>query len=112
MSGGKRGRLALSTAMSDGKARDRQLQGQEMYSKLYYSTKIQPVVEETLKEKLQKGMLPRGEKLNIIKQITREMYLAESEDVKFEVQEKLDERSREAETAECTAERTADQYLR
>jgi hypothetical protein len=97
----------LSTAVIDGKAR--QLKGQEMYSKLYYSTKIQPVVEETLKEK---GKLPKGEKLNIIKQITKELYLAESEEVKSEVQEKIDERAREAKTAECAAERTADQYLR
>jgi hypothetical protein len=57
----------------------------EVYSSLYYDTKIKPRV---LEEKGDRD-LSRGEHLSLVKSITQEMFAAESAEVKEEVADKL-----------------------
>ena len=69
---------------------NRQLQPVEMYSKLYYETKVQPLVENEMKTA---GVLNKGGRLLLIKCLMCEAYEGESDDVKAEVMRQIEERT-------------------
>jgi hypothetical protein len=85
--GGWRGRLADLEPFEE---RTRQLKDYEMYSKLFYDDKIKSIVEEVENE-LGSMELSKGEKLNLHKRITKDLYEAEDDDVKELVITKLKE---------------------
>ena len=106
--GGRRGRLADLEPFEE---RTRQLKDYEMYSKLYYDEKVKPIVEEVEGE-LGSMELSKGEKLNLRKRITRDLYDGEDEDVKEVVIAKLKERAKVMEDQKNDLDRTPLQYLR
>lgn len=71
-----------------------QLKPEEMYSKLFYQSKIKPRVDSAEMKNMSKG-----EKLNFVKKLTQEMYKAEDEVVKLQVMESLDEHAKSMEDA-------------
>ena len=82
-----------------------------MYSKLFYDKKIKSIVEEVENE-LGSMDLSKGEKLNLCKRITRDLYEGEDDEVKELVIAKLKERAKVMEDqknddVDCTPE----QYL-
>lgn len=79
-----------------GASRTRTLQQSEMYSKLYWG-KIKPKVQEEIDEA---RTTTRGEKLNIVKRVTKDMWDAESEEVKAVVITKLAQVTADKEEAE------------
>jgi hypothetical protein len=107
-SGGRRGRL---TDIEPFEERTRQLKDYEMYSKLFYDEKIKLTVEEVEKEI--GGDMTKGEKLNLRKRITRDLYEVEDDDVKALVIAKLKERAKAMEDQKSNdVDRTPEQYLR
>ena len=81
-----------------------------MYLKLFYDEKIKLIVEE-VKNELGSMELLKGEKLNLCKRITRDLYEGEDDDIKELVMTKLKERAKAMEKnddIDCTPE----QYLR
>ena len=102
--GGRRGRQKAAIVIP---GRMRQLKPEEMYSKLFYKSKIKPRVDRTD----MKGMA-KGDKLNLVKKLTREMYGAEEESVKLQVMEKLEERAKSMEDAALDDEPTPERYHR
>ena len=82
-----------------------QLKPEEMYLKLFYKSKIKSRVDQAD----MKNML-KGDKLNLIKKITWEMYEAEEESVKLKVMESLDEHAKSMEDAALNDEPTPKQY--
>lgn len=83
-----------------------------MYSKLFYDDKIKSTVEEVEKE-LGSMDLSKGEKLNMRKRITKDLYDAEDDDVKELVTAKLKERAKAMEDQKNDdVDRTPEQYLR
>ena len=64
-----------------------------MYLKLFYDEKIKLIVEE-VKNKLGSMGLSKGEKLNLCKRITRDLYEGEDDEVKELVIAKLKERAK------------------
>lgn len=87
----------------------RSLQPAEMYSKLHYKTEIRPQVNAMIKDQ---GIVDRAGKLNIIKKVTREKFLAGGDDVKVEVESKLaDIAKAKAKQNENTFDRKPQQYL-
>ena len=83
----------------------RQLKPEEMYSKLFYKSKIKPKVDHTDMKNMVKG-----DKLNLAKKLTWEMYEAEEESVKLQVMEKLEERAKSMEVAALDDEVMPEQY--
>ena len=69
-------------------SRKRQLKPYEMFSKLYYQTEIRPAVEKALMS--EKG-LSKGDKLNLVKKISQEVYDQQDQAVKDEIEVKLTE---------------------
>jgi len=59
-----------------------------MFSKLYYQEKIRPAVEKALMEKT--GLL-KGEKLNLVKAISQEVFEEQDQTTKDKIEEKLTE---------------------
>jgi hypothetical protein len=107
--GGRRGRLAELEPFEE---RSRQLKDYEMYSKLFYDEKIKSIVEEVENE-LGSMELSKGEKLNLRKRITRDLYEGEDEDVKELVMAKLKERAKVMEDQKNDdVDRTPEMYLR
>ena len=107
--GGRRGRLADLEPFEE---RTRQLKDYEMYSKLFYDDKIKSIVEEVEKE-LGSMELTKGEKLNMCKRITKDLYEAEDDDVKELVTAKLKERAKAmADQKIDDVDHTPKQYLR
>jgi len=102
--GGRRGRQKAAIEIP---GRMRQLKPEEMYSKMFYKSKIKPRVDRTDTKNMAKG-----EKLNLVKKLTREMYEAEEESVKLQVLEKLEERAKSMEVAALDDEATPEQYHR
>jgi hypothetical protein len=83
-----------------------------MYSKLFYDEKIKSIVEEVENE-LGSMELSKGEKLNLRKRITRDLYEGEDDDVKELVAAKLKERAKVMEDQKNDdVDRTPEQYLR
>jgi hypothetical protein len=83
-----------------------------MYSKLFYDEKIKSIVEEVENE-LGSMELSKGEKLNLRKRITRDLYEGEDDDVKELVVAKLKERAKVMEDQKNDdVDRTPEQYLR
>ena len=82
-----------------------------MYSKLFYDKKIKSIVEEVENE-LGSMELSKGEKLNLRKRITRDLYEGEDDDVKELVVAKLKERAKVMEDQKNDLDRTPLQYLR
>ena len=64
----------------------RRLQGPEIYSKIHYADRIQPVVAERLKTLASTGLvLNPAERLDVVKSIMRDLFEDETEEVKAEV---------------------------
>ena len=82
-----------------------QLKPEEMYSKLFYKSKIKPKVNRTDMKNMVKG-----DKLNLVKKLTQEMYEAEEESVKLQVMEKLEEQAKSMEDAALDDEAMLEQY--
>ena len=83
-----------------------------MYSKLFYDEKIKSTVEEVENE-LGSMELTKGEKLNLRKRITRDLYEVEDDDVKELVMAKLKERAKaKVDQKSNVIDRTPEQYLR
>ena len=82
-----------------------QLKPEEMYSKLFYQSKIKRKVNHTDTKNMAKG-----DKLNLVKKLTQEMYEAEEESVKLQVMEKLEEQAKSMEAAALDDEATLEQY--
>jgi len=59
-----------------------------MFSKLYYQKKIRPAVEKALTERTG---LSKGEKLNLVKTISQEVFEGQDQTTKDEIEEKLAE---------------------
>jgi len=57
-----------------------------MFSKLYYQKRIRPAVEKALMEKTG---LSKGEKLNLVKTISQEVFEEQDQTIKDEIEEKL-----------------------
>lgn len=107
--GGRRGRISDLEPFEE---RTRQLKDYEMYSKLFYDEKIKSIVEEVENE-LGSMELSKGEKLNLRKRITRDLYEGEDDDVKELVAAKLKERAKVMEDQKNDdVDRTPEQYLR
>jgi hypothetical protein len=87
------------------------LKDYEMYSKLFYDDKIKSIVEEVENE-LGSMELSKGEKLNLRKRITKDLYEAEDDDVKELVITKLKERANVMDQKNDDVARTPKQYLR
>lgn len=85
----------------------RQLKPEEMYSKLFYKSKIKPQVDRADMKDMSKG-----DKLNFVKKITRDMYEAEEESVKLQVIESLNDRAKSMEDAALDDEPTPERYHR
>ena len=82
-----------------------------MYSKLFYDEKIKSIVEEVENE-LGSMELSKGEKLNLRKRITRDLYEGEDDDVKELVAAKLKKRAKVMEDQKNDdVDRTLEQYL-
>ena len=106
--GGRRGRL---TDVEPFEERTRQLKDYEMYSKLFYEERIKSIVEKVEIE-LGSMELSKGEKLNLRKRITRDLYEGEDDDVKELVIAKLKERAKAMEDQKNgDIVRTPKQYL-
>lgn len=91
----------------------RRLQDVEIYSKLYYTDRIQPVVAERLKALKSIGaQVNAADRLDIVKKITRDLFEDESDDIKMEVATRVAEAQKMAlsEEQEEEAVRTAQQY--
>ena len=78
-----------------------QLKPEEMYSKLFYKSKIKSQVDQADMKNMSKG-----DKLNLIKKITWEIYGAEEKLVKLKVMESLDEHAKSIEDAALNDEPT------
>jgi hypothetical protein len=85
----------------------RRLQEVEVYSKLYYDSRVEPAVHEALKN-LEPGIPP----LSIVKQVMRKLWDAEDVETKQAVAEKVARAQEVAiEPGKCdTSQRTAQQY--
>lgn len=101
------GRRSRQKAAIEIPGRMRQLKPEEMYLKMFYKSKIKPKVDRTDMKNMAKG-----DKLNLVKKLTREMYEAEEESVKLQVLEKLEERAKSMEVAALDDEATPEQYHR
>lgn len=66
----------------------RKLKNYELYSKLYYTTRIQPRLQEQIG-----GLdnLSKKERLPFIQRITREAFESETDEMKAEIEAKLEE---------------------
>src|SRR6267378_3441546 len=82
-----------------------QLKPEEMYSKMFYLSKIKPCVD--------REVMVKGERLSFIRKLTQEMYEAENESVKLEVMAKLEEEcTKKMEDTSACGIPTPEQYLR
>jgi hypothetical protein len=83
-----------------------------MYSKLFYDEKIKSIVEG-IENELGSMELSNGEKLNLRKRITKDLYEGEDDDVKELVVAKLKEKAKVMEDQKHDEDdRTPEQYLR
>jgi hypothetical protein len=76
-----------STRKAQEKRAGRRLQQVELYQQIYYETKIKPLVDDAC---VGQGM-SRGDRLKTMKRISKEVYEAESDEVKAEIADKLTE---------------------
>ena len=84
----------------------RRLQDTEIYSRLYYNDRILPVVCERLKSiKDHKGPI-----IQIIREVTKDLWSNENPDIRVEVATKMEEQVLEQENGEEDAQRTPQQY--
>jgi hypothetical protein len=84
----------------------RRLQDTEIYSKLYYKDRILPVVRERLESiKDHKGPI-----IQIIREVTKDLWSNENPDIRAEVATKMEEQVLEQENGEEDAQRTPQQY--
>ena len=81
-----------------------------MYSKLHYKDKIQPCMQAVIEAE---NIKTRGEKLNVVKRVTREMWEGEDESVKASVNAKLAEKAATSlESARSGAPHSPEQFAR
>ncbi|KAG2122217.1 hypothetical protein DEU56DRAFT_76751 [Suillus clintonianus] len=69
----------------------RMLQEQEAYSKLFYTTRVQPTVKESLKAVQEHRTLTNGERVALVKKETAALYAQESPDIKDQVKQYLED---------------------
>jgi ABC-type uncharacterized transport system YnjBCD ATPase subunit len=102
--GGQRARQKSAFQCS---ANPSQLKLYEMYSKMYYSERIQPKVQEELAacgvSKAQRAQIP------VIQKVIKELYDQENDDIKQEVLKKIEEN---IPNPDSSAPRTPEQYQR
>ncbi len=80
-----------------------------MYSKMYYSERIQPKVQEELAA-LGASKAQRSQ-IHVIQKVTKELYDQENDDIKQEVLKKIEENV-PSENPDSSAPRTPEQYQR
>ena len=76
-----------------------------MYSKLFDKSKIKPEVDYADTKNMVKG-----DKLNLVKKLTWEMYEAEEESIKLQVMEKLEEQAKSMKAAALNDDAMLEQY--
>ncbi|KAG2737532.1 hypothetical protein P692DRAFT_20761528, partial [Suillus brevipes Sb2] len=82
---------AVVRSISECEKPTRMLQEQEAYSKLFYTTRVQPTVKVSLEKAAQEHRsLTNGERVALVKKETAMLYAQESPDIKDQVKQNLD----------------------
>ena len=95
----------------------RRLKEYEMFSRMYYKEKVQPIVNAELERLEAEGIkTKRGKTLSIIKKKLREVYNIQSDDIKAQVLVELEEHAKslealKSESQDENSDRTPAQYL-
>jgi hypothetical protein len=95
----------------------RRLKEHEMFSRMYYKEKVQPIVNAELERLEAEGIkMKRGKTLSIVKKKLREVYDLQSDDIKAQVCVKLEEHAKslealKSESQDENSDRTPAQYL-
>lgn len=87
----------------------RRLRAVQIYSQRYYKIRVQPAVKKAIR--LSCTPLTRGQKLTLINKLTQETFKSESEEVKAEVFDALEQLREERAEASQRGERSPEEYL-
>lgn len=89
----------------------RRLKENEMFSRMYYKEKVQPIIQDELQHLEASGNgVQKDDLINYVKSRTKEIYDAQSDDIKAEIHAAIEEHARSLEPPDDDAERTPEQY--